>query len=327
MTPYNEGLVSYLTGSNIITGSDTYWSRQVKAGDKLIISPASFYIVIEVTDDSHLKTHAVIAEESAEDSAYIIARDSAEWGNNIDIAQDLTDLLGKYQLGITKGVQDTLAAKQGAAEARSAAETARDTALVYSNSSSESASASETSRRASQAAQAAAETARDNALLAKSGAEAAQGFAESARDRAVQAESAAVSAKNTAESKASEVDVKTSNFNTSLSTAQQAEAAALAALQQIQQAVAAGDPSSLTWDFLETQLAGALYYDRTNNVIRLKGDPLTVFTRQNHFYGTGADGTLGWHLIPGQTATEVTAEREEDYLDTGGCGLFACLDL
>ena len=325
MTPYSEGMVSITKGSDIIEGHDTYWERQVRIGDKFIVSQTCFYIVTEILKSWRLRVHTGIQEESAGPIAYIIARDSAEWGNNIDIAQDITNLLGKYQLGLEKATIDAQEAQEKAETAKTGAETARDAAEGFAGESAASAAASETSRQAAEDAQAAAETARNNALLAKSGAETAQGFAEGARDRAVQAETAAVSAKNSAVSAAGDVDDKTTAFDGSLSTAQQALAAALAALQQIQQAVAAGDPTGLTWDFLETQLAGALYYDRVNNVIRLKGDPLVQFTRQNHYYGTGEDGTVGWHLIPGQTATDVLPEREDDYLDTGEACFFACV--
>lgn len=325
MTPYSEGTVSITKGSDIIEGHDTYWERQVRVGDKFIVSQSCFYIVTEVIKSWRLRVHTAIQEESAGPIAYIIARDSAEWGNNIDIAQDITDLLGKYQLGVEKATIDAQEAQDRAEIAQGKAEEAQAASESAAAASATSAGNSAAAEGRAKAAQTAAETARDNALLAKSGAEAAQSFAEGARDRAVQAETAAASAKNSAESAADEVDERAAAFDSSLSTAQQALAAALAALQQIEQAVAVGDPSGLVWDFLETQLAGALYYDRENNVIRLKGDPLTQFTRQNHYYGTGEDGSIGWHLIPGQAATDVSPEREEDYLDSGEACFFACV--
>lgn len=325
MTPYSEGMVSITKGSDIIEGHDTYWERQVRIGDKFIVSQTCFYIVTEILKSWRLRVHTGIQEESAGPIAYIIARDSAEWGNNIDIAQDITDLLGKYQLGLEKATIDAQEAQDRAEIAQGKAEEAQAASEAAAAESAASAQDSDTAKSGAETALANAEKARDDARLAKSGAETAQGFAEGARDRAVQAEITAVSAKNSAVSAAGDVDEKTTAFDSSLSTAKQALAAAVAALQQIQQAVEAGDPTGATWVFLETQLAGALYYDRTNNVIRLKGDPLIQFSRQNHYYGTGEDGTVGWHLIPGLTATDVSPEREEDYLDTGEAHFFACI--
>lgn len=323
MTPYSEGMVSITKGSDIIEGHDTYWERQVRVGDKLIVSQSCFYIVTEILKSWRLRVHTAIQEDSAGPIAYVIARDSAEWGNNIDIAQDITNLLGKYQLGIEKATIDAQEAQDKAEIAQGKAETAQAASEESAAASAASAEDSGTAKSGAEAAQADAETARDNALLAKSGAESAQGFAEAARDRAVAAETASGTSQAAVLAAAGDVETKTTAFNASLASAQQAEAAALAAIQQIQQAIAVGDPSGYTFDFLESEIAGVLYYDRANNVIRLKGDPLSPIP-QNYYYGANEQGVIGFWLLPGQTSSQITAERDDDYNDTGETTFFAC---
>ena len=71
---YREGTVSATAGSNVITGTDTYWETAgLNAGDILKISGTD-YEILGVTDNTHLTIAGTYNGTSITDASYSIVR-------------------------------------------------------------------------------------------------------------------------------------------------------------------------------------------------------------------------------------------------------------
>lgn len=97
MLPYTEGRVSLTQGSPVVTGIDTYWRLCVMPGDKFSIDHSHYYIVMEVVSDTELAIDVPYPGASVQEQNYPIVRDSAEWGMNAIIAQQVTELMFLYK--------------------------------------------------------------------------------------------------------------------------------------------------------------------------------------------------------------------------------------
>ncbi|MEG1501974.1 MAG: hypothetical protein RR203_02535 [Synergistaceae bacterium] len=188
MTPYKEGTITTTVGSNVVVGVDTYWGTQIKIGDKLICAPDKWYVIIEVTDDEHVKLHANV-DVALSNITYLIARDSAEWGSNASTAETVTELMRIYKLGLEAPIVEVGKAKQDVISLKSDTELIRDETITAKN------TAVSSAGTATQAKTTAIE-AKNQAVQAKTGAVTAQGLAEQARNEAETAENSAITAKN-----------------------------------------------------------------------------------------------------------------------------------
>lgn len=159
LEPYSEGTANVVTGSDTVTGNHTYWAQQVRTGDKISVDHDVWYIVTAVNSDTEIKIDAAYLGATAQSKAYIIARDSAQWGMNAAISADVASLMKTYKLGLQAPVDEVAALKNDAMAAKRDALTAKI--------------AAETARTNAETAKQSAETSAERATLAQTAAEAA----------------------------------------------------------------------------------------------------------------------------------------------------------
>ncbi|WP_352402677.1 carbohydrate-binding protein [Pyramidobacter sp.] len=97
MIPYSEGTLNVNNGSATVTGNATYWSSQVRPGDKLTLDHDVWYLVASVESDTSLTLDVPYHGATALTQDYVIVRDSSDWGMNAEIARDVTELMHLYK--------------------------------------------------------------------------------------------------------------------------------------------------------------------------------------------------------------------------------------
>ena len=112
LEPYSEGTINVVAGSDMITGNNTYWAKQIRAGDKISADHDVWYIVTAVNSDTEIKIDAAYLGATAQAKEYIIARDSAQWGMNAAISADVATLMKTYKLGLQAPVDQVAEMKQ-----------------------------------------------------------------------------------------------------------------------------------------------------------------------------------------------------------------------
>lgn len=82
----------------------------------------------------------------------------------------------------------------------------------------------------------------------------------------------------------------------------------------------AGDPTST---HLNQKIAGVLYIDEENHVLRLRGD-LNIGYAPNHYYGTNDEGQFGFWEIPSGLiqVSGIGIEDENEWLNSGELNFF-----
>jgi len=83
------------------------------------------------------------------------------------------------------------------------------------------------------------------------------------------------------------------------------------------------DPSDASPGFLNAKVAGMLYVDEVNHVLRLLG-AMDATVPPNYYYGTNDSGQFGFWALPASLiqVCGITKENEDEWLNTGAVEFF-----
>lgn len=263
---YKAGTANFTNNSTIVTGTNTYWSTQVKVGDIFTVNSSDIYEIISIDSNTQITLGRPYTGTTETAAAYNIIRNFT-YTTNADIATNLLALVNSWkvredelqawmagtanggtggdglypltdQLGNTYQVACPAHIEYLAGSSMDWAITAEDAVVDATNfpgeySAKHHANKADASRIAAQAAQVAAETAQTNAansastaITKASEANTSASNATSSASAAASSASAASASASTATTKASEASTSESNAATSASAANTSKNAA-----------------------------------------------------------------------------------------------------